>query len=324
MCGLCLLGSATELHAAEQWYLELRDAQVDESVVRRTVALELREIEIPAQAKQSEETEDDVSLYVRVVEHETKLIVSLWDRGEYVGRRAISNTGHASVKARRVGLAVAELARQLQEQRLRQGRALEREAELEVRRQERSQAKRRREALGLRSALELLWLPQGAWLVGPRLGLDFNGHFPLRLNGSVAWMAGALPLLKDASLGGTAPGFSQFEFSLGASWQHRFSPPLELTLGGLLAVSAVHVSDGAQVDLIEGQRDTWTSRLGARVGVSRQIRGQFWAHAELSGGAILRPVPIELGDESLRLGGGFLGASLAVTVAPSRQASEAQ
>ncbi len=308
--------------ASDHWYLEVKEVDIDESVVRRTVALELRDVEIPPRPESCSgppgelDGEDIVSLYVRVVSDDKKLIVSLWDRGEYVGRRSISGTGHASVKARRVGLAVAELVRQLGDTRKRALLRHEQELVLEEKREANLRDKKAREALGLRSSVDTLWITQGAWLLGPSVGLDFNGYFPLRFSARVGWLAGTLPALKDATLGQTSPGFSQFDFSFDVAYQHRVSARTRFSFGALLAASAVHVSGATEVDDISGQRDTWSSRLGARIGASRQIHGQVWGHIELNAGTLLRPIPMTRGGEDVRLGGPFLGASLGLTVAP--------
>lgn len=308
--------------ASEHWYLEIEEADIDESVVRRTVALELRDVEIPPRpltcsgSLGEADGEDVGSLYVRVVSAEQKIIVSLWDRGEYVGRRSISNTGHASVKARRVGLAVAELVRQLGDARKRAIRQHERDLALAEQREIKLRDKRAREALGLRSGVDALWIGEGAWLLGPSVGLDFNGYFPLQFSTRVGWLAGEVPALKDGALGETSPGFSQFDFSFGVAFQHRVSTRTRLSVGAVVVASAVHVSGATEVDGIAGQRGTWSSRLGARLGASRQIHGQVWGHLEFTAGALLRPIPMSHGDEDLRLGGPFLGGSLAITVAP--------
>ncbi len=308
--------------ASEHWYLEVKEVDIDESVVRRTVALELRDVQIPPRPESCSRSpgevdgEDIVSLYVRVISDDKKLMVSLWDRGEYVGKRSISGTGHASVKARRVGLAVAELVRQLGDTRKRALIQQEHELVLEEQREASLRDKKAREALGLRSSVDTVGITRGAWLLGPSVGLDFNGYFPLGFSVRAGWLAGTVPVLKNATLGQTSPGFSQFDLSFGVAYQYRVSARTQFLLGALLAASAVHVSGATEVDDIAGQRDTWSSRLGARIGARRQIRGQVWGHLELNAGALLRPIPMTRGGEDLRLGGPFVGASLGVTVAP--------
>src|SRR5690606_25249261 len=69
--------------AVEKWYVEFTDQSLDESVVRRAVALELREVEIPGDPRRAGDSREKVSLRVLIAQEGDFIEVSLWDRGEY-------------------------------------------------------------------------------------------------------------------------------------------------------------------------------------------------------------------------------------------------
>jgi hypothetical protein len=81
-------------------------------------------------------------------------------------------------------------------------------------------------------------------------------------------------------------------------------------------MSTVNVGGAAFVDGIPGQKDTWSARAGLRFGSTRSWGDTFEARIDLSGGAVLRPVPVSLVGEDFRVGGGFVGVSLSVLLRP--------
>jgi hypothetical protein len=308
--------------AADKWYVEFPDEKFDESLVRRAVALELREVDIPGDPRRDEESPEKVSLHIALEREETTLFVSLWDRGEFVGRRRVSSSKQPRVLARRVGLAVGELGRQLAARRYRVAQRIQREAFLADEREKERRIALRKQDLGLQADFRGLILPQGAFLVGPSLGLELNEIYPLRFSAGLSWMAGAVPTLSETTLGQTAPRWSSLELWLAGDWLREVNEQLAVSVGGLLAVSAVHVSGSTEVDEIPFQRDTYTSRAGMRIGAQ-------WAHSDLlrwradvSGGLILRPIPMRHGLTRTDLGGGFIGLSLGATIAPQRRVSK--
>jgi len=302
--------------ASEQWYLELREPGVDESMARRSIALEIGEVEVPGDPRRANESREDVSLFVRVERSEEKLYVSLWDRGEFVGRRRISDSGSARLRARRVGLAAAELARQLRVRRLR----LAREKKLEETKSEATASAASgadsARSLGLRSGVESVLLSEGAWSLGPSLGLEFDSHLPVRFTTRLGWLTGSVPALREATSGGTAPHFSHLDLSLAGVYVMNFASASQFNVGTTLTASALHFGGATSVDAIASARDTWTARGGLRLGVGHQLNDQVRTDLDLSLGAILRRIPIMRGEKELRLGGAFVGVMWSATLTP--------
>jgi len=243
-------------------------------------------------------------------------MVALWDRGEFVGRRRISDSTHSTILARRVGLAVGELGSRLNYNRAREARLLaKQEAFLKETAQEEARLRQWR-ALRLRAGLTSQFLPRGAWNLGPVIGLIWTDRAPLSLSMDLSWSAGGLPDLAEASLGETVPQWSQFEFSLGADYLHRASPRTTFSVGPLIGVSTVNVGGAAFVDGISGQKDTWSARAGLRFGSARSWGDTFEVRIDLTGGAVLRPVPVSLAEKEFRIGGGFVGLSISALLRP--------
>jgi hypothetical protein len=315
LLSLCL--TAKSGSASESWYVEFREPGLDESQVRRAVALELRELSIPGDPGRVDDDAEQVSLYIRVGREQEHLTVSLWDRGEFVGTRRVSDNAHATILARRVGLAAGELGSRLAHKRVRARRRMEREAELLFERKAREEELRRLRSPALRSGLTTMIVPQGAYGFGPSMGFAFNDQFPVSFSTDIGWVAGGLPGLSNADPGESFAHWSQLELLLGVDYLIQTSSVTTLSIGALVGASAVHVGGGAQVDQIVGQEDTWSSRAGLRVGGSRRFSDEVSLRLDLSAGALLRPIPIQIGDHEHRLGGAFLGLSVTALLLPS-------
>src|SRR6188768_997779 len=182
----------TSLAAAKppSWYLQLSAPTADERAARQAIALELSEIDIPADPLREAGHDGEVSLHIEVTEAERRFVVVLWDRGELAGRRVVSASGEPRVITRRLGLVVAELARDLRDRRLRAARMFEQERRFVERRALVSAYRAQQRALGLRAGLRTEVAPEGAFLLGPTVGAEFNNHFPLRLVTGLSWGAG--------------------------------------------------------------------------------------------------------------------------------------
>ncbi len=313
---LCFL-MAQPARAAENWYLEFVGGDFDESAVRLAVALELREIELPGDPRRPGDSSEDVSLHVRLEDTGDVVILSLWDRGDLAGRRRVSKGSHPRVLARRVGLAIGELARELTERRQYLLQQLERDTFLAQEQEKEYQRLRRLHDLGLRSDAQALIFARGAYLVGPSVGVEFNDHFPVRFSTGVSWMAGAIPALSDSSLGQTSPNWSVFDLWLRMDHAWELREPAWVTAGMNFAISAVHVGGATYVDQIAFQRDTYSARLGGRIGYVYAFTNTIRGRAEISGGSLLRSIPMQLGQERLDLGGAYLGLHLGLTLAPA-------
>lgn len=302
--------------AADRWYVDFEGTDWDKSQVRRAIALELREVEVPGDPSRPGDEFHDVSLRILVERQAGMIEVSLWDRGEFTGRRRVSTSSQSRVLARRVGLAVGELARQLAGQRVRTAYRIEREAAAQAARDLDAAKRARRKDLSLRAGIDSLVLPQGAFLLGPALGIEFNGRFPLRFTPQISWMSGALPGLSEATSGGRAPHWSQLELGLGASYVHQVRERNNFTVGGFVAAGAVHVGGATTVDEISGQRDTWGARGGLRLGYARKVTDEAWLGFDLTAGSSLRRIPMRYDTTTMDLGGGFLGVSFGFALAP--------
>ena len=310
----CTIFFASPVRAEESWYIEFRGEGVSEAIVRRAVTLELREIDIPGDPARSDSDAKEVSLYIRVSRQEGLLYVSLWDRGEFVGRRRVSDSDHPRILARRVGLATGELGRRLAAKRRRAQVFLQREEEKAAGLQRQRQAHAAKRALGLRSSLETLLLPKGAWLVGPSVGAEFNTHLPVRFTVGASWTAGSVPLLSRETTAVSAPSWSQYEVTLGSDYVFESAPTTRFSLGALLGLSVVHLGGPFIVDGLSAQSDTWSSRMGLRLATIRDLSPGVHARIEISGGGVLRPIPISLGEQTVSLGGAFVGLSLGLTL----------
>lgn len=297
--------------------MEFVGDEVSEAAVKLAVALELREVEIPGDPRRPGESPLDVSLHIRLETTADSIVVSLWDRGELAGRRRVSNGGHPRVLARRVGLAVGELARQLSSRRSRLVQELQRDSFLAQEQEKEFERLQRRRDLGLRADFQGLLFKGGAYLVGPSVGIEFNDHFPVRLGAGLSWMAGGIPALTGSSLAKNHPSWSLFDlwFRMDHAWALR--DPDWITAGVDVAMSAVHVGGATEVDQIAEQRDTYTARLGGRVGYVYSFTETVRTRVEISGGSLLRSIPMQLGSERINLGGAYLGLHLGVTLAPA-------
>lgn len=316
LCSVALFGVSPAV-AAEQWYVQFVGDEVSESAVNLAVALELREVEIPGDPRRSGDSPGDVSLHIRLETSSDSIVVSLWDRGDLAGRRRVSNGGHPRVMARRVGLAVGELARELSSRRSHLLQARQRDTFLAQEQEKEFRRLKRLHDLGLRTDFQGLMFESGAYLLGPSVGIEFNDHFPLRFGAGLSWMAGAVPVLSDSSLARTNPSWSAYDLWLRMDHAWGLREPAWVTAGVDVAVTAVHAGGGTEVDQIAQQRDTYTARLGGRVGYAYSFTESVRVRAEISGGSLLRSIPMQLGRERLDLGGAYLGLHFGVTLAPT-------
>lgn len=303
--------------AAEQWYIQYVGDEVNRPAVELAVALELREVEIPGDPRRPGDGPGEVSLHIRLEASADSIVVGLWDRGELSGRRRVSSGGPPRVMARRVGLAVGELARQLSARRSRLVQEFERDSFLAQEQEKEFHRLKRLHDLGLRADFQGLSFASGAYLLGPSVGIEFNDHFPVRFSTGLSWMTGGIPALAENSLGQTNPSWSVFDLWLRMDHAWALREPAWVTAGVDVAVSAVHVGGATEVDQIAGQRDTYSARLGGRFGYVHAFTETVRARLEFSGGSLLRSIPMQLDSERVDLGGAYIGLHLGVTLAPA-------
>ncbi len=310
---LCAVWPSTAL-AGSRTLVEMGDTggRVDEALVRRLIALELGEVNVPDNPRVPGDRGDEVVLYCRVAADGDGLLVEVWDRGDPAGARRVSLQGSSQLVARRVALAAAELARRLARDRVLLEKRLEREAlALEAERAEQADsAARRRLALSARAAGVALF--EGAYLVGPELGVQLNRDHPLRIEMALGWLGGSVSALSETA------GWSAAELTLSPGWVFTPRPSWEVTLGAPVTATLVHLRDGVSVDDISGERDTWTARAGLGLSVTRRVASGTRLEAGVSAGMLLRPVRlarVQAGeDDFARLHGGFAQLTLGVLV----------
>ncbi len=282
---------------------------VDERVVRQSIALEIAEIEIPNDPLRGEQ-QDEASLHIEVEKSENKISVALWDRGEYAGRRSISTSGPGRLIARRIGLAVAELARDLRDRRERAERRMNQEQRFAERRALMSVYRAKQRALGMKVGLRGEALTQGAFLMGPHAGVEFNGEFPLRLSAGLGWSTGWVSALRRESADRHSPPWSKWQLEWGADWVVQPELDTQWSLGLHAGASIVHVGSGAELDQIERQRESYSAQLGIRLAWARQHELGVWPRLEVELGRVLRPLPVDYANHHRRLGGFYVSLGI--------------
>lgn len=278
---------------------------VDSRAVRRLIALELSDVDVPAN-----EIGSVPALFYRVLGDARGFIeLELWERGTLLGNRRVSSTARGGhLFARRVALAAAELARALRQQRQARRR-------LEARRLAREHAERfarmNRTLEGPTALASFVGGGRGrdfTW-AGSGLRLEQSLREATRLDLGARWFA--------LDVDGERLRLFGLELSLGPAQRLRLSPALDLDLSAALAASVVHASGARGVDAIAGQDETWTARalLGARLQprLSRWMRASFGLEA----GHFLRAVPVALdASERFAVKGPYVGLELGLVLTP--------
>jgi hypothetical protein len=311
--GVVFFGGLGAAQAASRVFVEIGETgdRLNPAVVRRLVALELSEINVPDDPRFDGDEEREVTLHCRVLPEDGALRVEIWALGQSAGARRVSLQGTPALVARRVALAAAELTRRLADVRRAEARRLDREAkeaELAARRRAESE-RRRRLALGARA--RGIAFTEGAYWTGPAVGAQLNGDHPLRVELSMSWMAGQLTSLDGA------PTWSALELSVEPGWVVPLTPSVDLAVGVPLAAALVNTQGEVTVDRIPGQRDTWTARGGLSAHVQPRLSRHLRLDASLAGGWVLRSVPLDRTEGSAdvhreRLGGPWVEVSVGV------------
>ncbi len=279
---------------------------VEPPVVRRLVQLEVDDVDVPTPPGAKHHSVEP-GLYVRVIFHEARLIVELWDRGELQGRRLLSPSGGKPLTARRIALASGELASRLRERRLFEARKYDKE-------QARLAAQRRKPKLPKLEALPVLSGAAnagyvhdgGALLFGPTLRGGLRLGRGLELAMGVGLLSG----------GAThATKFQVFELQFSPGYWFRPSPYFELRVGLNSSAGVVHLLDGSVWSSGGWESETWWARATSEVRGAWALSESVHVEAALEGGALLRKVWVRTSDgERAGLGGAWLGASVGVTL----------
>ncbi len=267
---------------------------IDSRLTNRLVALETTDIDVPAPPSSTTKP----TLYYRVlVQPGDVLRVELWELGTSSGARRISAEGTGQLKARRIALAAAELARQLRRRRL-----------VEIAAADHPKVDAQKESNGpsgfpIHAAFAFdanaRFADVGgdaAVLVGPELAsaLRFSGRQEVVLG--AAWLAGDSSRLEGSSL-------RWLEAHLSLSQGFLLARTTELQVGAGLGVASVHAAT----------TDDWS----ARAGLEARLRIELGRHLALKVGpdvgALLHRVEDDGGG---RLSGLWLGASAGLQLLP--------
>jgi hypothetical protein len=282
------------------------EAMLDARAARRLVLLELSEVKVRPGADGRAPP-----LFFRVVGmNALEVRVELWERGELNEARVVSGAhGGAHLLPRRVALAAAELARRVDQKRLAQDRARQRELSRLRSLAQASAARTLDGPLALRTEYGAL-LAKQLFLLGPSLSAEVS------LRRRVRFDFGASALVDFAAADGRTR-LSWFELRVGPAWRAALTRRLDLDLAALAAASTVHVAKVAALDGIAGEQESWGARAGVAVRLeprfSRSVRGSLGAEA----GWFLRRIPLQFADGSeARLGGAYVGVALGITLTP--------
>ncbi len=286
---------------------------LDARLTRRLIGLELREIDVPAPS--TEPGFGQRSLFVRVLgQVDNRLRVELWEHGMFHGARAVTLTpaGSRYLRAQRIALVAAELARRLRQERLKSARE-----------QERTRALSGTAAPGTATALEAprtrlgaaaqaaLVGPGDLWLAGPLLAAELRlpGHASLELG--MAWMFGEAPRVAGS------PSVQWLELSLAPGYSVALSRRLDLRFALRAAAATAHLTRVPSVDRTAGEHDTWSARAVGDIGFEYRSAPTFGWRGGFVAGTLLRRLPVtDVAGDHQQLGGYWLGLWLGVTLGP--------
>ena len=243
------------------------------------------------------------ALFYRVLATDPRTIrIELWERGEFHGARKVSvSQGTAQVLARRVALAAAELARRLRRKRIAEAAQPKRDESIDL---QQAPSDRARVAFGSGAQGAAFGSGQ-ALLAGPALAAELRFASGARLELGSAWLMGSAVGLSGA------PAVQWLELSLSPGYAVGLTRGLELVSGLRFAAAALHLSDVAAVDGIEGEEQTWSARAAVDLRLEARLGRGLGLRVGPNAGALLRRIPVrDREGERERLGGLWLGGSL--------------
>jgi hypothetical protein len=279
---------------------------VDARATERLVRLEIADVDVPAPPRAGAEP----PLYFRILAPTEKALrVELWELGAPYGARTVSTAGSEHLKARRLALAAAELARQLRRRRL---------SEIEAQKAAQSDSSGAEEQPGLpiygRFVAEgggrvAAIGPSGALIAGPELGAALRFSSGQRVRLSAAWLEGR------------ASGFDSsarwLEAGLGFSQAVRLGRFLDVSAGLEAAVASLRLGSAREPGS-GSPLDTWASRAGLALRVEPWLGRNLGLSFGPDAGVVLRKVKgIAPDGGEHAISGVWLGASLLVTVGPA-------
>jgi hypothetical protein len=278
---------------------------LDPRATERLVRLEIADIEVPSPPGVSFHP----PLYFRILPlSDSALRIELWELGHPYGVRSVSTLGSDNLRARRISLAAAELARRLRQERLSE---IARAARIGERGREDSSHPN-----GFPIYAHFAWSAgakaasigtSDAWLVGPAMDATLKFSSGPRLTLGAAWLAGKATTEASESA-------RWLEGSLSVAQAIELSPSVELDLGLDAAIASVRLSGRAPS---EAASNTWSSRAGAFA----RVETRLGRHVALSFGPDLGVLlrPLELSDVSgpRHVAGPWLGGTVSLSIDPS-------
>jgi hypothetical protein len=280
---------------------------IDVRATERLMELETADVDVPAPPALGFRP----PLYFRILSmSQASLRVELWELGQPRGARSVSAIGSDNLKARRIALAAAELARRLRQQRLAEIRAAE-EQPKEV-----LDEKARRGGVPIYG--RLTWSAgadaaslgvNSAWVVGPALDAALRFSSGPRFALGAAWLAG------DAPAFGSSATARWAEVRLGVSDAFPITGALGVSVGLAVAMAAAHI--GAPAGAASAALDGWSSRAFVNARLELELGRSLTLGLGPDIGAIVRPISAT-GDDGRdhRVNGLWLGGGLALTVDP--------
>ncbi len=283
------------------------EGTLDARALRRLIKLELGDLDVPPRSGRSV-----TSLFVRVLSSTSAEVrVELWELGELHGERLVlGGRGSPQLIARRVALAVAELARSLRNRRKAEARA-EARAQRQRRRDALAAYRRTREGpLALRSSLEAgLVGPLELGLAGPNVYAQASLHGPFRFDFGASFLSGAL---LDA---GTLA--QSFEVGAGPARRMILTPSLDLDVGVRARAGALLLGGVPSVDAVPGQREALWARAELVARLEPRLTRSLRLSVGLLSGLVLRRVAVETSaGDRLRLGGLVSGLEAGLVFTP--------
>ncbi|HVW25904.1 MAG TPA: hypothetical protein VHC69_11065 [Polyangiaceae bacterium] len=304
------MGAARRATARDRLMIEVdRDAaaRLDARATERLIELETADVEVPPPPASAVAP----PLYFRILApSQTSLRVELWELGQPYGARSVSAVGSANLKARRIALAAAELARRLRQRRL--AEIAERERALSS--DEAARAKhggfpiygRLTWSAGLRGAAAGV---SSAWLLGPAIDGTLRFGSGPRLSLGAAWLAGEARVFSPSA----SARFLQADLSCVQGF--AVSPELTITAGLAAAVAAVRIGEPRGPS--SAAFDTWSSHADLVARAEARLSRTVSLAIGPDIGVILTPVSTTGSDgEVHRISGLWLGGALTLTLDP--------
>ncbi|HEX4339502.1 MAG TPA: hypothetical protein VH062_26530 [Polyangiaceae bacterium] len=284
-----------------------RDAAplIDPRATERLIELETADVDVPPPVT----TSIRPPLYFRIlVGTATSLRVELWELGQPYGARSISVAGSANLKARRIALAAAELARRLRQRRLAEIAARDRVPESD----DAERAKRAGTPIygrmtwsaGLHGAAVGL---SSAWLLGPGVDATLRFSTGTRVSLGAAWLAGKAPAF------GSSASARFVDLSLSCVQGFTLSPSFDVSAGLVASVDAARIGEpgGPATRAL----DTWSSRAALVLRAEARLVRHLSAAIGPDVGVVLTPISAVGSDgDTHRIGGLWLGGALTLTL----------